>query len=355
MEPPTIADALLNPYGLPERVEFPFDIVSKAGWTEHYLFWAYDQSSDYGICAHINRLPAEPTIWRAVLQFYLPGDELLAVKLHGRDGDARGPGAGGLKVDCSEPFKRFSVTFDGAAHAVSRARITRTLLEDSPAEPIKFTAIFEAAGPIYAPKVDPDFVFAAGAFHSEQVCHMSGQIALRGKVTGLQGMGVRDHSMGTRDYAPVVATTWIHCLFPSGKVVHLQKGVLEAGDVGGAYVFPGDGRPLQPAQIVRPPFLPTPATLPRSLPSDPLLLDGGGFSFAVQAGDELHEVEGRVLAAHATTLAAPTEEFNGTDLARAGALQICDSPALVLCNGEAGVALRERSIRTDRLFAAPVP
>ena len=91
-----ISADLINPFKHDPKTELPHPIGTGDNWTEHYFFMGYDPDAAIGMNVHIGRLPADPTIWRAVVQMYLPGgEELLVAKYHGRDGDLRGPGAVG--------------------------------------------------------------------------------------------------------------------------------------------------------------------------------------------------------------------------------------------------------------------
>ncbi len=348
-----IPDHLLNPFKHDPITELPHVPVAMDNWTEHFFFYGYDPDAAIGMNVHIGRLPADPSIWRAVVQMYLPGgEEMFAVKYHGRDGDRRGPGAGPIKISCIEPLRKWVVDFDGAAFSTTRSELTREVLRDGPAEPVAFHMFFDAAGPLFGRTEDLGEGRTSSTFHSEQICHMSGHFKYRGKYIPLKGMGVRDHSSGPRDYGPVIGDIWFHALFPSGKVIQTQVVRFEGMEYKTAYIFRGDGSPLEMAEIIEHPHVNQRDAAPQSLCADPLSEAARNCRIVLQtkAGREVLDIE--LLHSHAITYFSPMEEFIGTALYRPDGVQMCEAPARVRCNGEVGTALRERVARTGTLFAA---
>jgi hypothetical protein len=347
-----ISDALINPFKHDPETELPHKPVKLENWTEHYFFYGYDPTAGIGMNVHIGRLPADPGIWRGVIQMYLPGgEELLVAKYHGRDGDLRGPGAGPIKISCVEPLRRWTVDFDGAAFNTTRATLMREVLRDGPAESVAFHMYFDAAGPLFGRNEDLSEGRSSSTFHSEQICHMRGYFKYRGKYLALKGMGVRDHSSGPRDYGPVIGDIWFHSLFPSGKVIAVQVVRFEKFEYKTSYIFRGDGTPLEMLEIIEHPHVNDKSAAPKSLCADPLSEKARNFRIVLQskAGQELLDVE--LLHSHAITYVAPMEEFIGTALYRPDGVQMCEAPARVTCGGEVGMALRERVARTGTLFA----
>jgi hypothetical protein len=348
-----IPDALINPFRHDPQTELPHAPVAMPNWTEHYFFYGYDLNAGLGMNVHIGRLPADPGTWRAVVQMYLPGgEELLVAKYHGRDGDLRGPGAGPIKLSCVEPLRQWTVDFDGAAFSTTRQVLTREVLRDGPAEPVRFHMFFDAAGPLFGRTEDLGEGRSSSTFHSEQICRMNGCFEYRGKQVPLRGMGVRDHSSGPRDYGPVVSDIWFHALFPSGKVIQTQVVRFETMEYKTAYVYRGDGTPLEMAEVLEHPHVNARDAAPKSLCADPLAEAARKFRIVLRTGAGNETLEAELLHSHAITYFAPMEEFIGTELGRPDGIQMCEAPARVTCNGEVGVALRERVARTGTLFAA---
>lgn len=219
-----IHDSLINPFDNTEESDLPHTPLDIPKWTEHYFFYGYDAKNQLGMCVHIGRLQEKPEIWRSVLQIYLPDEELLVLKSYGR-GDARGPGAGPLKITCIEPFRLWTVDFDGPAFSTTRSVLTREVLRDGPAELVNFHMMFEAAGPLQALEPGKELTdkMSVAAFHTSQVMHMRGDIHYRDKHVRLNGVGVRDHSDGPRDYGPVYGDAgFTHC-FPVEKSCTRQR------------------------------------------------------------------------------------------------------------------------------------
>jgi hypothetical protein len=351
-----ISEALINPYKHDPQTELPHPIGTVPGWTEHYFFFGYDPVAELGMNVHIGRLPADPTIWRAVIQMYLPGgDDLLVAKYHGRNGDFRGPGAGPIKLTCVEPLRLWTVDFDGAAFSTTRTNLTREIMKDGPAEPVSFHMLFEAAGPLFGRTEDLGEGRSSSTFHSEQICRIRGFFEYRGRHIQLSGIGARDHSSGPRDYGPVISDIWFHAAFPSGKVLQTQVVRFDQMEYKTAYVFRGDDTPLEMAEIVEHPHVNAKDAASRSLCADPMSEAARNFRIVLKtrAGQEV--IEGELLHAHAITYFSPMEEFIGTALDRPDGVQMCECPARVTCNGEQGYALRERVARTGTLFAAIHP
>jgi hypothetical protein len=344
-------DIFLNPNGHDPQLDLPHAIKVMPNWTEHYFFYGYDMATRHGMCVHIGRLPADPTIWRAVIQVYLPGEELLVAKYHGRDGDYRGPGAGPFKLTCIEPMKVWTADFDGALYSTTRSALAGGLLQDCPAEPVRFHMVFDAAGPYYGPKEDIVEGRSSDSFHTEQIHRMRGDITYRGKTLQLQGIGVRDHSSGPRDYGPVISDMWIHALFPSGKSFHAQIVRFTEAEIKGGYIFRNDGSPIEDIEILEHPPVNTLDSPAGSLPSDPLKYNGGAYRLVLGTKNGVEEYQIQMLHSHIITYRSPVEEFIGTDLTPGG-IQMCEAPAEIRCGDEVAMGLYERVARTETLFVA---
>ena len=166
----------------------------------------------------------------------------------------------------------------------------------------------------------------------------------------LDGMGVRDHSSGPRDYGPVVADIWFHGLFPSGRIVQTQVVRFEQAEYQTAYVYRGDGTPHEMTELLEHPRVNVAVNTaaqhgrgssdgPRS--HLPIFVD-------MKTGKEVIEAE--LLHSGVITYFAPVEEFLGTDLERPGGIQMCEAPVRLRWNGEEGVGIRERVARTTTLY-----
>jgi hypothetical protein len=342
---------LINPHGLSDAMDMPHQPVGIPNWTEHYVFFSYDDVNQFGIFLHIGRVPQRPEVWRSVLEVYLPGEELLVLKTYGH-GDARGPGAGAVKATCIDPFRLWTVDFDGFAYSTNRKALTHDILRDGPAEHVKFHMVFDVAGPFHTltPGKELTSGMTVASFHSSQVMHMRGYAQYRGKEISLSGVGVRDHSDGPRDYGPVYGDTWCHALFPSGKVVHIQEVAFENHVYQSGYIFRGDGSAMETVELLEVPQACNRNTPRNSIDPDPLNGPDRKFRAVIKTKAGAEILEGDLLHCHAITYFAVMEEFIGTALDRDAGIQMCDAPMRVRCGGEVGLGLRERAARTECLI-----
>jgi hypothetical protein len=342
----------INPFGHSVESEFPHPIETAPNWTEHYFFQGYDFENEYGICIHMGRLVADPQIWRPTIQVYLPNQELLIAKLHGRNGHAFGPGASPLKISCIEPFRVWSVEFDGVGQRVKRTELMQSVVEDAPMEPIRFHILFEAAGPIYGRKADIPDGRSVGRFHSEQICHLRGHFQHEGKIILAKGYGVRDHSSGPRDYGPVLGDCWFQTQYENGDAIMVQIVRFEAAEVKSSYLYCAQTGKIEMLEIVEHPPVPDVNTPPGSVNRDPLQ-DPNFKTYRVvvkRPDGETLTIKGELNHAHAITYLSPMEELNGTSPDRMDGLQMCECPTtLERSDGVRGWGLYERTFRIGAL------
>lgn len=349
-----VPDSLLNPFAVDPRVELPHPIEPVPLWTEYCYFFGYDLQTRTGLSVHIGREPFDPQLWRATLGIYLSGEDLLVAKCVGRNGHGRGPGTGPLRITCLEPMRLWSIEFDGVAHASTRTELTREVLRDSPGEPLSFYLLFEGAAPFWDMHQTLMKEQSWGSRHWEQICRVRGEIRCRGNTLAVAGAGVRDHSVGPRDYAPVIGNFWANGFFPeSGRafMAQLTRSANLGAEIRHGYVFRNDGTPLEVVKLLESPPVNTATTSAASIASDPLSdasLKSLQITLATSRGKEV--IDGELLHSIGTTYLSPSEELIGTDFARDDGLQLTESAARFRWNGEVGLGVRERiaGIRTLR-------
>ena len=355
-----IDDELINPFGVDPIVELPWQPEAVPLWTEYCFFFAYDLDTKTGVTIHIGREPFDPEIWRATMSIFMPGEELLVNKYSGRDGHARGPGAGPLRMSCVEPMRLWTVEFDGVARSISRSQSMSEACRDSSSEPIDFYLSFEGAAPIWDLHKRMSEVMDVqswGSQHWEQICNVRGHLRRAGKTISFSGAGVRDHSCGPRDYGPVVSNFWANALFPSGKAVMAQLTRSEGlkTEIRNAYVFWADGTPLEIAELVGHPKVNTLETDERSVARDPLSDDSiRVFSIVIDTSRGQQVIEAELQHSAATTYLSPNDELLGTDFTQLDgeqerATQLTESATRYRWNGEVGVGVRERIARLSTL------
>jgi len=242
---------LFNQFGHPIEVDLPLEIQSIENWTEHYYFWCYDPATEYGIYIHMGRLLPDSTIWRPVVQIFLPGQQFLCTTIHGRGEDGIGPGAAPLKLNCIEPHRSWSIHFDGVGARASRNELMNGAIDDRPVEPIRFSLLFDGAAPNFGKHIWGDGGVAT--FHTEQICKVRGHIAHEGRIIHFDGVGARDHSAGPRDYAPVVGDIWFQCLFEDGDAIMVQVVHFEKLNIKASYYYPAGSDAIEDLEILEHP------------------------------------------------------------------------------------------------------
>jgi hypothetical protein len=357
----------LNPFGTDFAHELMHAPQPIKNWTEYCFFFGWDPSQERGVSIHIGRDTADPTIFHASLAIFLPDGEMLAGMYRGRDGDARGPGAGPVKVTCVEPGRLWMAEFDGLAHRMHRSALMNDLFKDSPPEPARFCIRIAAASPLWefdGAKLAEDMVLVTGDDHKrideehkktnhwEQVCTSSGEINIGGENFLIRGVGMRDHSFGPRDYSAITGNHWFNGVFPSGRSFMIMTFRVGANYVRGGFIYRNDGSPMEQIRTVleHPPV------------ADADSSDGFFLSdvcedehmhrfrlvFESEAGQEV--IEGETVHGIATTYVAPAFEVLGTDFGRAdGAAQMCECPARYTWNGERGAGMIERIVPMPKL------
>lgn len=341
----------INPFGHAPESEFPSAIVPAPNWTEHYFFQGFDFEQEMGVCIHMGRLVADPEIWRPTIQIYMPGQDLLVTTLHQRGGHPFGGGAVPLKVSCIEPFRLWSVEFDGVAQRVPRQQLMNSIVREAPVEPIRFHLLFEAAGPYYGRKKDMDDGRGVHSFHTEQVMTMRGHFQHRGKVIFVRGVGARDHSNGPRDYGTVIGDLWFQGMFENGDCVHMAVVRLYDTQIRSGYFYDAATKKIDLVEAVEHPFVEVADTPPASVARDPLS-DPAVRNYEIvlrRPSGELMSIYGELVHSHAITYMSPMEEMNGTNDDGQDGLQMCEAPTMLRWKGMRGWGLRERTHRIRTL------
>ncbi len=196
--------------------ELPHPPAGTPNWSENYLFQGYDPNAEVGFYHHLGRQPADPRIWRGAFAACLPGGEVLAFKDYARTERERGPASAALSFHCEEPFRRWTVRYDGVARRTSSDSLRSGILRDGAMALVEMEISFEAlVGPwSFGAGIEAE---AWASFHYEQPGRITGKLRVDGRTIDLAGTGYRDHSTGPRDVSPMLSHTWVHGEFPSGR------------------------------------------------------------------------------------------------------------------------------------------
>lgn len=147
----------------------------------------------------------------------------------GGDGPA-GPmavrGAGPLRFECVEPFRRWTLEYDGTA-ALSTSEAQRAGLPDGGQVPLAFRFEAEMAAPPWLMGgLDADAArrmragdasALMGGVRYEQMCRVRGEVVVDGVRHAVEGTGMRVRRQGVRNMAAAIGHCQHSALFPSGR------------------------------------------------------------------------------------------------------------------------------------------
>jgi hypothetical protein len=180
------------------------------------------------------------------------------------DGVCRTFAAGGLEFRCVEPFKYFTMTFEGTALDTTAAALADGDVRGSKV-PLEVDVELTCAAP---PWVSGTLTSAArelfnegfaGAFISpryEQLCTAHASVRLADEDYEFDGTALRIHRQGPRDVGGFWGHCWPSALFPSGRgfgALAFPERPDGQPTFNEGFVF--DGRQLVPATLVDAPWL----------------------------------------------------------------------------------------------------
>jgi hypothetical protein len=309
------------------------------GWTENYCNQMYSPGNDVGIWTHLSAVPGTSDLWREVWIAYLPGDRFIVAKGHGRGASDRGPGGSTLFLCCEESYKRWRMSFNGAARDVSGAELRSGPLADGAHVAVQMELSWEG--------ITPGFDYgkwmgqqAWGNAHFEQPCRVSGQLVVGDERWDLVGTGIRDHSRGPRFYGSVLEDWWLTGQFPSGRTF----GVLEVTNIGDdkpllSHGFVTDGDNVEPLEF-------------QGVELVNVTDDGTPLEYRIRVRHQGREqvIEARLLAAMPIALGEPNDIILGAAYP-AVPLALTEAQTEFRWNEEVGYGLTERSRTLDRNLA----
>jgi hypothetical protein len=217
----TVAPAPGRPAWLRDVDELPHAPEPVPLWCENYLTYMWAPDAGVGVWTHMCHRGGPPERWDEKVLITLPGDRVLAAKAIGPGvaaAAATGPQTCALALRCAEPYRRWTMHFDGDARLLGAAELFDAPVADGSHTPVQLRLELAALGPAYdfgEQHLDQSW----GHGHYEQHLSFSGSIQVGdAPPVSLAGTGLRDHSWGPRDYAQIGSTAWIHGQFPdSGR------------------------------------------------------------------------------------------------------------------------------------------
>lgn len=221
--------------------------TKQAHWNESFYFNAFDTDARWACAVRVGASPNAGT-QDGFVCLYLPDDTTAFIRTsQSLDGDESRIVAGGIEVQCAEPFRRWHITYDGPVHhydrAATSADIHRTLDTGTPTkhlvlaleverlssavdyddrsvrmrpigEVLRFgtrgTALRTLRRTLRALGSLPAMM---AAHHYEQSMIARGTVTVDGERSALAGYGQRDHSWGVRDMGVPASWRWVSCQF----------------------------------------------------------------------------------------------------------------------------------------------
>lgn len=224
-------------------------------------FWVFDERGEVGLPrvgvealaskwhAHniqVNLAFADGTVYRI-------REDAPSVPAAGPDGTPTVLGAGPLVFRCVEPFRRWTVSFDGAATQTSSADLVAGR-KDGPLVDVRFEIDCHLAVPPWVqgslrPQADSALKNSIegdlmGGPRYEQLFRATGSVRVAGRHHTLRGSGLRIRRQGVRRLDGFWGHCWQSALFPSGRAfgyIAYPPRPDGAPTFNEGYVFTGDG------------------------------------------------------------------------------------------------------------------
>lgn len=184
----------------------------------------------------------------------------------GSDGQPTVLGAGPLGFRCVEPFRTWTMTFDGAATQTSSADLAEGR-KDGPLVDLQFEVEATMAVPPWVQgTLDPESRTQLetsiegdlmGGERWEQLFRARGRVRVGGDEQTFTGSGLRIKRQGVRKLAGFWGHCWQSALFPSGRAFgYIAYPPRPDGEptFNEGYVYGGDGE-LVPARVAQAPWL----------------------------------------------------------------------------------------------------
>jgi hypothetical protein len=193
-----------NPFGVDPQADLLSEPRNEVpNWSETMYFGAWSPADEVGIWTHMGVVPEDSSMWWAQVFALLPDGVVLVDRSFGRPASNRGPQTGNLKIECVEPGQRWRLRFDGAGEISSTdALAAGGTVGAGIATPFFFDLEFDAVVPVYDihAAMRSELDWNVGTIHHEQGFAITGTLKALGKTWSMSGSGIRDHSVGPRDF-----------------------------------------------------------------------------------------------------------------------------------------------------------
>ncbi len=175
-------------------------------------------------------------------------------------------GGGALRFECLEPFRRWTMRYDGTAlSSTMQAQIGGE--PDGEAMPLSFRFEAEMAAPPWlmggldeeaARKMRVgDASALMGGVRYEQLCQVRGEVTLDGETHAIEGTGMRVRRQGVRNMGAAIGHCQHSALFPSGKAfgaIVMAPGPEGPEAFNEAFLYTPDGQ-RHSARVIEAPWM----------------------------------------------------------------------------------------------------
>lgn len=207
-------------------------------WAESFYFNFYDSASGIGGLSRIGIRPHEGAVdggWLLFLGGRRVAIQQLAAELTtDRDGDGA-LAVGPTRLRCDEPMATWRLTSNGQALVVDIADTQAMSAADLEID-LSFTATM-------APEPIGETLGRAfgGIGHYDQVGAYRGSVRVGDERCSIDGLGLRDHTWGVRDWQAPEQWTFFSVVFEPDVALCASRIVLADGDLRGGWWAQGDG------------------------------------------------------------------------------------------------------------------
>ncbi len=272
------------------------------GMRDSVSLWVFDDRGEVGlprigieaVAANWERHGLQANVTFPDGRVYRLRDDAKAWPPHGPDGRPTVLGAGPLEFRCVEPFRTWTMTFEGAAVRTSAFDLVEGRT-DGPLVDVEFEVEATMAVP---PWVQGTLLREAGdrlessiegglmgGDRYEQLFRATGSVRVAGEEHTFTGSGLRIRRQGVRRLAGFWGHAWQSALFPSGRGFgYIAYPPRPDGEptFNEGYIYDGDGD-LVPARVVEAPWLTTLQAL------------GADVSLVLETGRGTHRIEGETV------------------------------------------------------------
>lgn len=203
-------------------------------------------------------------------------------------------GAGPLEFRCIEPFRRWSMDFEGQAFQSSTADQLSGKPDGAPIDLAFHIDATMAAPPWLMGAMLPETGRAMkagdagammGGLRYEQLCRVSGTVTVNGETRGISGTGMRVRRQGVRNMAAALGHCQHSALFPSGRAfgaISMAAGRERPAAFNEAFLLDARGKRTA-ARIVEAPWMTR------------LVPNGDDASVVLESAEGTVRIEGTVL------------------------------------------------------------